>query len=131
MKVELRAEARFYFVVSFGLCQALVRRSREHYDGACQRASSRVGKIGPGTNRPATENGIVTIWFDHFDATSTTDDLASVGATWSQLDLIAKICENWDHEAPPYVVEFGRRIRRMFEIAGPKVMKEWKHEFDV
>jgi hypothetical protein len=131
VKVQLHAEARFYFRITISLIRQLSDLSKRHYDGECQRASARAGApIRPGSSVMQPTNGILTIWRDRFrpGVTSDTDEV-EVSATWRELELIAKICET--AESTQLDVEtFAFRIKRMFAVAGPKVMKDWKLEFE-
>lgn len=132
MKVQLRGTAVFYFPVTLKLVRQLMKLSKQHYDGACNRASARCGQpLYPGSVHNQMTNGILTIWFDRFDIKDEMSEV-EVRGTWDEMDLVAKVCEGAHMQAGYDEVRIFRyQVMGMLMKAGPIVLKTWPTEIVV
>lgn len=136
MKVTLCTRALFGFEISHGLIMELMELAKRHYDGECKMTLNRVGQpIYPGSTIIARQNGLLTMWNDRFENDADRNDTENVFASWDDLDLISKVCEfppnNGEFEDWTRSRAFGRSISKMFDVARPKIEREWKVSFDV
>jgi len=132
MLISLRARPVFYFKISKQLVLTLMAASKHHYDGACQRASSRAGvPLRPGSSATSPYNGLLTIWHDRFPPDADPQSEEEVSADWRDLDLVSKICEWPAVIADAAALDILRhRIRKIMDTSGPMV-HSWQKEFEV
>lgn len=136
MKVTIVGQPKFYFEVSLGLVKDLLRCSKLHYDGECQRASAPIGApIYPGSKLTQASNGVLRMWFNTFETGDTVDTLreVAIGMEWNTLDLISKICENnmvLDTVSQARVIHFADQIRALYGHY-VRQLERWKMEVEV
>jgi hypothetical protein len=123
MHIQITAKPQFSLTPTREQLNLLIRMSEMHYDHTCKMMS-----VGRGTGAPV--NGLFVIWDHSITMQEENPEHAAVcHATFRDLDLVLKVCENHsilNPEERKEVWNFTAQVSRALDLANKQVhVLEW------